>query len=210
MKVLDEKIIAIIRGVEKEHIIRTVCAIYDGGIRAVEIALNHDDTKSTDESIKMIQMVHQEFGEKIHLGAGTVLTEEEAELVSDAGAEYIISPNVDEKVIKKTKSLGKISIPGALTPTEVAKAYHLGADLIKVFPAGNLGTDYVKALKGPFGFIPLAAVGGVNLENAKEFLSAGYKMIGVGGNLVNRKFIMAGEYDKIAELARAYILRVGE
>lgn len=206
MEILSEKIIAIVRGIEKDNIIKTVQALFDGGISSIEIALNHKDIKGVEESIEMVSMVHAEFGKMIHLGAGTVLTKEEVELVSSAGAEYIISPNINEEVIRLTKYLGKISIPGALTPTEVMQAYSYGADIVKVFPAGALGMNYAKALMGPLGFIPLAAVGGVDLKNAKELLSAGYEMLGIGDNLVNKQLVKNGEFGKITELAQAFVL----
>lgn len=111
---------------------------------------------------------------------------------------------MDPEVIKKTKSLGLASMPGAMTPSEIVDAYKNGADIVKIFPAGNLGTDYIKAIKGPLNFIPLAAVGGVNLENAGKLLMSGYQMIAVGGNLADKKAIQAGDYRKISSLARAY------
>ena len=111
---------------------------------------------------------------------------------------------MDPETIKKTKALGLFSMPGAMTPSEIADAYKNGADIVKIFPAGNLGADYIKAIKGPLGFITFAAVGGVNLENAGKLLQAGYHMIAVGGNLADKKAIQDGDFRKISSLARAY------
>lgn len=209
MEGLEQKIIAIIRGIGTEDIEKTIQALYKGGIRAMEITLNHNGEDRIQESLDMIQMTRQKFHGEISLGAGTVLSAREVELAVNAGAEYIISPNVDKNVIKRTKEMGKISMPGAFTPTEVMKAYQLGADIVKVFPAGNMGTDYVRALRGPLGFIPLAAVGGVNLDNAKILLEAGYQMLGIGGNLVSRRLIKEQRFDELAGLARQFALAVG-
>ena len=121
-----------------------------------------------------------------------------------AGAEYIISPNVDEGVIGKTKELGKISIPGAFTATEIETAYKLGGDIIKVFPAGLLGAEYIRALKAPLSYIPLTAVGGINHENCGSFIAAGAVGIGVGGRLVSREAVAEKRYDEITLLAKKY------
>ena len=157
------------------------------------------------ETLKCLELVKKKYGDKVCLGAGTVMTVEQVEKAVDAGAEYIISPNLDIEVIEKTKKLDKISIPGAFTPSEMADAYKAGADLVKLFPAGMLGVGYIKALLAPLSHIPVIAVGGINVDNVDQFIRAGAKGVGVGGNLVDRKAIYAGEYDKIKLAAQAYI-----
>ena len=204
MNILDNRIIAILRDVDAENIVDVINALVGGGIISIEIPLNHSTPAAKAASLRTIQKSHETFGDQIFLGAGTILSPEEAEAAANAGAKYIISPNMDPETIKKTKALGLFSMPGAMTPSEIADAYKNGADIVKIFPAGNLGADYIKAIKGPLGFIPFAAVGGVNLENAGKLLQAGYHMIAVGGNLADKKAIQDGDFRKISSLARAY------
>jgi len=139
------------------------------------------------------------------VGAGTVTSVCDAEMACEAGAKFLIAPNTDEKVIRRTVELGMVSIPGALTPTEIVAAYNAGADFVKVFPAGNMGPGYVKAVCAPLSDIPLLAVGGINAQNAVEYVKAGCVGVGVGGNLANRKWIEAGEFDRIEEAARELV-----
>ena len=133
------------------------------------------------------------------------MTAEQVRLAVKAGAQYIISPNVDEEVIKETKNLNKISIPGAFTPTETAYAYKLGADIVKLFPAGELGAGYIKAVKAPLKHIPVVAVGGVNPENCADFIKAGAIGVGCGGNLVSAKLVEEGRFDEITAVAKQYM-----
>lgn len=208
--ILEKKIIAIIRGVTSDHIVQTVQALLDGGICCVEVTYDQMNESGISETLKSIGLLKKTFGEKLALGAGTVLTTGQADSAAAAGAEYIISPNTDTAVIKRTKELGKVSIPGALTPTEVVKAYNAGADIIKIFPVGNLGLGYIKALCGPLGYIPMLAVGGVSPENIKDFIDSGVCGVGIGSNLVNTKLIAAGHYDEIARLAKIYVSALGK
>ena len=137
-------------------------------------------------------------------GAGTVTSLEMVELAHQAGAQFIVSPNTNEAVIRATVEKGMVSMPGAMTATEVLDAYSYGADFVKLFPIGNLGASYVKAICAPINHVPMLAVGGVNEKNIKEFLDAGAVGAGVGGNLVNKAWIAAGEFDKITALAREF------
>ena len=139
------------------------------------------------------------------VGAGTVMTVEQVRQAAEAGAEYMISPNVDEEVIRETKRLGKVSIPGAMTPTEAAFAYKCGADIVKLFPAGLLGAAYIKAVKAPLKHIPVTAVGNVNVDNCAEFIKAGAVGVGVGGSLVSAKLVDEGRFDEITATAQAYV-----
>lgn len=204
-RLLDYKILAIARGIDEEHIIPVIQALLDGGIEAVELPLSHASKEEQEKTLKLIKKVHDVFGDQIYLGAGTILSTEEVEKASEMGAEYMISPNMDVDVIKRTKELGKGSMPGALTMTEVLTAYNAGADVVKIFPAGNVGADYMKALRGPCDFIPYAAVGGVNIDNIKSLLDAGYCMAAIGGNLVDKKLVMEENYSQITKLASEYV-----
>lgn len=207
-EIYEKKIIAIIRGIGSDRILPTVEALLEGGISLLEVTFNHESADSKADTLKSLTLISREFGSDVYLGVGTVLTPSQAEDAIDAGAQYIISPNTDVTVIKKTKELGKISIPGAFTPSEMVLAYHAGADIIKLFPAGVLGTRYIKAVLAPLSHIPVVAVGGVDAENAADFLRAGAIGVGVGGSLVDVKAIYASEYEKIAKNAREYLSKI--
>ena len=200
----EHKVVAIIRGIPSEYILQTVQALKDGGIRCMEVTFNQKDPDGSPDTLKSIRMIKEHFGDEIAVGAGTVMTVQNVLDAAAAGAEYMISPNTNPDVIRKTKELGLVSIPGAMTPTEAAFAYECGADIVKLFPAAILGTAYIKALTGPLNYIPFTAVGGVNEKNAADFIAAGCIGLGVGGNLVSKKLITEGRFDEITRLASEY------
>lgn len=134
------------------------------------------------------------------------MTSENVKQAAGAGAEYIISPNINESVIKKTKQLGLISIPGALTPSEIINAHQMGADIVKLFPAATLGLEYIKAILSPINHIPITAVGGITSENARSFIDIGCLGVGVGGNLVNKKLVDENKFETIKKLAYTFKL----
>ena len=199
--VQETKVVAIVRGLGSGYE-KLAQALFDGGIRAVEVTFNQKDSTQWEKTTNAIREIKALMGDKMAVGAGTVTTVELVQLAFDAGAEFIVSPDVNEDVIRRTKELGMVSMPGALTPTEVLQAHKAGADFVKVFPAGTLGSGYIKAIRGPLNHIRLLAVGGVSEKNAGEFMKAGCAGVGVGGNLVNKDWIAAGEFDKITELSR--------
>ncbi len=204
-KILENKVIAIVRGVDEEYILDTAKALYDGGISLIEVTFNQNDPENLTKTPKLIKMIADNMADEILVGAGTVMTIAQCEAAYNAGAKYIISPNTDVEVIKKTKELGMISIPGSLTPSESVIAHNAGADFVKLFPAGNLGLGYIKALCSPLNHIPFLAVGGINAQNVADFMNVGIKGVGVGGSLVDVKAIKAGDFDKITAIAREYI-----
>jgi 2-dehydro-3-deoxyphosphogluconate aldolase/(4S)-4-hydroxy-2-oxoglutarate aldolase len=199
-----KKIIAIIRGVDEKDAAKVVDALINGGINLLEFTFDHGKPNCIQATATKIKSCKEQFGEKVIVGAGTVLTVEEAERAIEAGAEFIISPNVNTDVIRKTKELGKISIPGATTPTEAIIAYEAGSDYIKLFPAGELGINYIKALMAPLMHIPFMVVGGITPDNCKSFLDLGVKGIGVGGQLINKNAIKEGKYSNITETAKKF------
>ncbi|WP_295579428.1 bifunctional 4-hydroxy-2-oxoglutarate aldolase/2-dehydro-3-deoxy-phosphogluconate aldolase [uncultured Oscillibacter sp.] len=201
-KILEEKVIAIVRGVGPEQCRKVADALYEGGIRLMEITFDQKNPASFQATADAIRAIGQAYEGRMLVGAGTVTSVELVELAASAGAKYIISPDVNVDVIRRTVELGLVSLPGAMTPTEVMTAHSAGADFVKLFPAGNLGTSYVKAIRAPISHVKLMAVGGVNEENVADFLRAGMAGAGVGGNLANKKWIEAGEYGKITETAR--------
>lgn len=200
----EHKIIGIVRGIPLEQLLPLVSALREGGIRMVEVTFGQTSTDHFSATTQAIQRIAADFPD-LYVGAGTVLNIEQTRLAHEAGAQYIISPNVCCEVIQETKKLGMMSLPGAFTPTEIAWAYHLGADAVKVFPAGNLGPDYIKAIRAPLKQIPLVAVGGVDEKNVGDFLNAGAIGAGVGGSLVKAAWVKDGSFDKISQLAQAFV-----
>ncbi|MDR1070965.1 MAG: thiamine phosphate synthase, partial [Gracilibacteraceae bacterium] len=154
---------------------------------------------------RKIETLSRMFGEEMLIGAGTVLTAEEARLAAAAGAKFIISPNVDPAVIRAAKETGLASVPGAMTPSEALTAFQCGADIIKLFPADILGPAYIRAFRQPLPHIPVIAVGGITPGNIQSFLEAGAAGAGVGGSLVNQALVNSGAYDAISDLVRQYV-----
>lgn len=199
-----EKIIVIVRGVAADKLIPLAEAMYEGGIRLLEVTYSADGSVSDEETAKNIEMLSKHFEGRMYIGAGTVITEKQVELTKKAGGKFIISPDTYENVIRKTRELDMASMPGALTPTEIQKAYRCGADFVKLFPITNLGTEYVKAVKAPLSHIKFLAVGGINENNMADYLKAGVCGFGIGSNIVNKKFIDSGDYASITQLAKKY------
>ena len=188
----EKKLISIVRGAPTEKITKIADAIYRGGFRFMEITF--------DQSGKTPHAVTAE-----HVGAGTVMTEAQLKLAAEAGAEYIISPNVDTAIIRATKAVGLISIPGAFTPSEIAGAYQAGADFVKLFPADCVDLKYIKAVRAPINHIPLLAVSGVTPENLGDYLNAGMAGAGIGSILVTKADVANEDYDAIAQRAARYV-----
>lgn len=209
-KIENEKIIVIVRGVASEKLIPLAEAMYSGGIRFLELTYSADGRVSDEKNAENIKMLSEHFKDKMHIGAGTVLNERQVELTKEAGGEFIISPDTNPDVIKKTKELGMVSMPGALSPSEIQIAHRSGADFVKLFPVTNLGSDYVKAIKAPLSHIRLLAVGGVNENNLSEYLRAGVCGFGIGSNIVSKKLVDESNYEAITELAKKYVSAVKE
>ena len=199
-----EKLIAIIRNPDKETLLPAMKALYNGGVRMVEVTFDRSGNTPKEETARLIQ--HIKENTSLLVGAGTVTTKEELELAAKAGASYIISPNCDDDIVKETRRLGLVSIPAAYTPTEIAAAIKAGADYVKVFPADNLPRGYIKALKAPLSDAKLLAVGGITQTNAKDFLADGFDGIGVGSNLYCKKLIAAKDFKALENLASEYCL----
>ncbi len=208
-KIEEKKIIVIVRGVEKNKLIPLAEAMYKGGIRFLEITYSADKKVSDEETAENIKMLSEHFGGRMYIGAGTVLTEEQVALTKKAGGQFIISPDMVPEVIRKTKELGMISIPGAVTPSEITTAVKSGADFVKLFPANNLGAAYIKAITAPLCNVKLLAVGGIDENNMSEYLKAGVCGFGIGGNVVKKQLIDAGDFAAIEKLAEKYVLRAG-
>ena len=198
------RIITIVRGVKSDKLIPLAEAMYEGGIRLLEITYSANGSVSDEETAKNIEMLSKHFEGRMFIGAGTVLTEKQVDLTKNAGGQFIISPDTCENVIKKTRELCMVSMPGALTPTEIQNAHRYGADFVKLFPITNMGPEYVKAVKAPLSHIKLLAVGGIDENNMADYLKAGVCGFGIGSNIVNKKLVDAGDFAAITELAKKY------
>lgn len=201
----ENKIIAIIRGVEPEKAIKVAKALYDGGIKMVEVTFNQSAPEKFNQTTDAIKAIKENFPD-ILVGAGTVLTVEQVDLAKVVGAEYIISPDTDEEVIKYTVKSGLVSLPGAYTASEVKKAHNAGADFVKLFPCTSV--SYLKAVKAPLSHIKFLAVGGVTVDNASDFIKAGAVGLGVGSSLVNKKFIDEENWEALTNLAKEFVRKV--
>ena len=202
--ILDNKVIVIVRGVAKEALIPLVQAMYDGGIRLVECTYDASGKISDEEIAGNIEMLAKHFAGKMQIGAGTVLTQKQVALTKEAGGTFIISPDTNVEVIQYTKELGLVSIPGAITPTEVATANRAGADFIKLFPIDLYGPKYIKTLKAPLSNARFLAVNGITADNMGEYLEAGACGVGVGSGIVNKTKIADKDWAGITELAKKY------
>lgn len=192
-------IVPIVRTTDAESAVRSVEAICEGGIPCAEI------TMTVDGAIRALEQVADKLGDRIILGAGTVLDPETARACMLAGAEFFVTPSLNLKTVEMVKRYSKAAFPGALTPTEIVTAWQAGADAIKVFPCSALGgAKYIKALKGPFPHIEFVPTGGVNLETVGDFIAAGCCAVGVGSDLIDNKTIQQGKYEVFVERARQF------
>jgi len=197
---IEVGIIPVVRACSADEAINIVDAIVKGGINTIEI------TMTVPNAIGVIKTMAEKFRDDILLGAGTVLDAETARTSILAGAEFIVSPCFSKELIKICRRYSKIVIPGAMTPTEILKAWEMGADMVKVFPVGNLGgPKYIRALKAPLPQILLNSTGGVNLENAGEFIKAGASVISIGSSLLDKKAISEKKFEVLTEKAKQFV-----
>lgn len=189
------RIIAIVRGVKEAHIVALAEALLKGGVTVMEVTLN------TPGALAMISELQSKLGKQMYIGAGTVLDVEDAQKAVQAGASFLVTPNLDEDVIGYASRERVPIFPGAMTPTEVVKAWKAGATAIKIFPSASLGLTYIKELMGPLDHIPMMAVGGVTEENIKQFVDLGCYGLGIGGSLINLKEIEAGHFEWVTDKA---------
>ncbi|HEY2154812.1 MAG TPA: bifunctional 4-hydroxy-2-oxoglutarate aldolase/2-dehydro-3-deoxy-phosphogluconate aldolase, partial [Isosphaeraceae bacterium] len=197
-RILDGGIIAVVRAESGERLAQVVRALAEGGVTAAEI------TFTVPDAVGVIRTVREELGDRVVLGAGTVLDPETARAALLAGAEYIVAPTVNRDVIRLCRRYDKVVMPGAFTPTEVLAAWEAGADVVKIFPAEVGGPDYLKALRGPLPQVRLMPTGGVDLTTADAFLQAGACCLGVGGSLVDPKAVAAGDFGRLRDLASQF------
>lgn len=195
-------IVAIIRANSADELIEAAAAIHAGGVDVIEV------TMTTPNALQVINDVSSTYGDKVLVGAGSVLDAETARAVMLSGADFVVSPVTKPDVIEICNRYGKIVIPGAFTPTEILMAWETGADYVKVFPSSSVGADYIKDVKAPLPQIPLVPTGGINAENAADFVTAGATALGVGSALVNNQLIAAGEFAALTERAERLVKEV--
>jgi 2-dehydro-3-deoxyphosphogluconate aldolase/(4S)-4-hydroxy-2-oxoglutarate aldolase len=198
-RVLDSGIVAVVRAPDSDQLVEVARALADGGVDVVEI------TMSVPNALDVLRRVREELGERLLLGAGTVLDAETARAVILEGAEFIVAPTLNLDVIRLCRRYDKLVMPGAFTPTEILTAWEAGADIVKVFPADVVGPAFFKAMRGPLPQIRLMPTGGVDLTTAAGFLKAGACCLGIGGQLVEPKAIAERNFERIRNLARQYV-----
>lgn len=198
-ELIDSKIVMIYRGLNAEQCVTLSQALMQTGIKFFEVTMNSDDALGT------ICLLKKELGPEAYIGAGTVLNVEQVELVAEAGASYVISPNVNVDVIHRTKQLGMLSIPGAFTATEIAVAWDAGADMVKVFPINVVGAEYLMQIRGPLDHIPYMPSGGITLDLVKPVFEAGAAAIGIGVHLLGKELVDAMDIEGLKKSAQQFI-----
>lgn len=202
---LKEKLVAICRTLPTEKLGSVAKALVSGGVKILEITI--DQTAEDPASVikDAMDTVRNAVGDQLCLGCGTILNCEQLQMAVDAGAKFYLSPNFKEDVVKKAKEMGIVAIPGALTPTEIVNAWEAGADIVKLFPADDMGYHYIWNLKGPLPHIPLLASGGVNPDTIPTYLEYGVAAVGTGVSIINRDMLAEDDYEGIANLARKHV-----
>ncbi|MFC4438998.1 MULTISPECIES: bifunctional 4-hydroxy-2-oxoglutarate aldolase/2-dehydro-3-deoxy-phosphogluconate aldolase [Natrialbaceae] len=204
-RIVDSGIVAVLRGIDAERIVPVARAIHEGGVGAIEITANdprvREKVAAVDDALSDTDAV---------VGAGTVLDEPTAQSVIDAGAEFVLSPDVNPDVVTTCNRHGVLSAPGVMTPTEAVTAIDAGADVLKMFPATTVGPGHIGALQGPLGEIPILPTGGVSLENVGEFFEAGAAAVGVGSALVDYEAVAEDDMAQVRETAAAFVEAVAD
>lgn len=201
-RILDKKIMAIVRGYSIEECINLARALYKGGVELMECTFSQTDAEERKLTVETIKALKKELGDVMEFGAGTVTSVEMVKMAKEAGATFIVSPDTNKEVIKATCDADMVSIPGGLTPTEMKQAWDAGADFVKVFPAGTVGPKYFKDVHAPLSQVRMLAVGSVNADNLADYLKCGAVGAGVASCLFTKDWIKAGEWDKITAAAK--------
>jgi len=204
--IFEKKIIAIVRGTYGEDLRLLAHALFDGGIRFVEVTFDQKDPACIEKTSEAISMLCKEFsGQEFYVGAGTVLSKEQVKAAFNAGARYIVSPNTNREIIQYTKELKMVSIPGAMTPTEILFAHDCGAHIVKLFPVVSLGLNYVKDILAPISHVPIIATAGITEENFRDYLRLGIKGAGISGRLTDKNLIVSKKWAELTLRARAFV-----
>jgi 2-dehydro-3-deoxyphosphogluconate aldolase/(4S)-4-hydroxy-2-oxoglutarate aldolase len=198
-KVKQLGLLAVIRGPSAELTVKMVEALVAGGVLGIEI------TYSTPNAEEVVRTLSKMFGSRIVLGMGTLTRPEQTLSAKDAGANYLVSPVCEPTLIKSMVDSGLLTMAGALTPTEVLQAYNLGSDVVKIFPGSLGGPAYIKALKGPFPYIPMMPTGGVSASNVAEWFATGVVAVGAGSELCPPQLAKDGKFDEITRRAAEFV-----
>nr|MBC7243940.1 bifunctional 4-hydroxy-2-oxoglutarate aldolase/2-dehydro-3-deoxy-phosphogluconate aldolase [Chloroflexota bacterium] len=198
------KLIVICRKIYGDDLKKLVAALFKGGIRLIEVTIDQQDPDCITKTCEAIHMLSELYGDALLVGAGTVLNEVQVDTTFKAGARYIVSPDYNPAVVRHTKELGLVSIPGAMTPTEILAAHNGGADFVKLFPATVLGFKYIKDILAPITHVKLIATGGVNEENFGQYLDLGFVGAGVSGRLTDKKLLENGDFDELTRRAEVF------
>ncbi|MDP2982034.1 MAG: bifunctional 4-hydroxy-2-oxoglutarate aldolase/2-dehydro-3-deoxy-phosphogluconate aldolase [Candidatus Latescibacter sp.] len=201
-RIVESGIVAAIRADSSERLIEVAAALEAGGAKFIEVTMN------TPNALKIVEALSEKMRGRVGVGVGTVLDPETARAAILAGAEYIVTPTLNLKVIEMAKRYSKLIFPGAFTPTEILTAWEAGADMVKVFPASVLGPGYLKDIHGPLPHIRLMPVGGVSVENCGEFIRAGASAVTAASCIAPKKDIAEGNWEKISGLARQMIANI--
>ena len=198
-EMLSAGIVAVIRASSREQLPGIANALLEGGVPAIEV------TMSTPKALAGIEALADSLGDRAIVGVGTVLDAHTCRDAIAAGAQFVVSPVLDEEVIATTKRYGKISIPGAFTPTEILRAWTAGADVVKVFPSTALGPGYFKDVLAPLPQIKLTPTGGVDQKNAGDWIKAGAVFVGAGSSLVSKDALARSDWNAITNNAKAFV-----
>lgn len=204
-KILDKKVIAIVRGYYDEECLNLAKALHEGGVDLLEVTFDQKSHEERLRTVNTISLLNKELGDVMAFGAGTVTTVEMVQMAKEAGAKFIVSPDMDPAVIKATVEADMVSIPGALTPTEIKQAHANGADFVKVFPISNMGPSYLKNVVAPLSNIRMLAVGGVDGSNIQAYMAAGAVGAGVASCLFKKDWIKAGDWARITEASKTFV-----
>lgn len=202
------RFVGIMRHIRPEVALAAAKAMYEGGIRIFEITFDPSRETTVEETGGIIRQLREYFGDDVSVGAGTVLTVDYAKAAWEAGAQFIVAPNTDEQVISFTKEKGMVSIPGAYTPTEIMRAYQLGADVVKIFPILPDAEAYLKNVISPLSHIPFMVTGGINPNTIEKFLATGATALAAGVTIVNPELADSGDFDTIQENARRHAEKI--
>jgi 2-dehydro-3-deoxyphosphogluconate aldolase / (4S)-4-hydroxy-2-oxoglutarate aldolase len=190
------RVIAILRKIPIEYLTSTVQALVNGGVRVVEVTLD------SENALEAVRTLHERFGDTLMVGAGTVMTVAQAEQAVESGARFLVSPHFDVELLRAATDLGTCLIPGVLTPSEIVAAKKAGANVLKLFPAGSLGPAYIKDLLGPFAGTAFIPTGGIQPEQAHEYIRAGALAVGLGSALIRKSDIENENWETITEATR--------
>jgi len=195
---VESGVVAVLRGADPDTLIEITDALLAGGVSAIELTADNPEIEA------MLEALNSSFDDEITIGVGTVLDAETARMTMLAGAEFVVSPSLHADVIEICNRYGTLVAPGVMTPTEAIQGYEMGADLVKIFPASSLGPGHLSSIKGPYSQIPLMPTGGVDLDNAADYINAGAECVGAGSALVDYEAAERGEFETITEQARAF------